>query len=129
MAMGRPTHYTPELGQQIEDTMAQGYSLRGTCGKLDLTRSMVYDWKEKHPDFQDHLKRGFNKSLKFFEERLLAHSSGGDIPGFDRNKSNLTAIIFALKARFNEVYCERRQLDLNTDEPIQINVDKQDLDL
>jgi hypothetical protein len=54
---GRPSTYTPELGNKILELMANGMTLTEACDELGLYRSTVYHWAEKNPSFATTLAR------------------------------------------------------------------------
>jgi hypothetical protein len=51
-SVGRPSKYTPELADQICETMVAGHDLVETCDILKLSRATVYRWLNEHPDFE-----------------------------------------------------------------------------
>lgn len=85
--VGRPTDFTPELGEQILALMAEGLSLAAAAAELDIHRQRVYDWEEKHPEFSDTVKLARSKRQAFLERRLLKADAGPVV----------TSTIFALK--------------------------------
>jgi hypothetical protein len=87
MPAGRPTDYTPELGELILAKMEEGLSLTAAAAELGLVRSTVYLWAEKHPELMDAIKLGQGKRTNFLERRLLRAESGPVV----------TSSIFALK--------------------------------
>jgi hypothetical protein len=56
--IGRPSDYTQELGAKFTRLMGEGYSITAVAGALGLTRSVVYDWIDKHPEFSEAIERG-----------------------------------------------------------------------
>lgn len=58
MPVGRPTLYTPELGQRICQELAKPRSLLQICNEeWAPVRSTVYLWIEAHKDFSDSYER------------------------------------------------------------------------
>ena len=55
--IGRPSTYTPQLGDNILQLMASGRTLTEACDELGLYRSTVYAWAEKNPSFATTLAR------------------------------------------------------------------------
>jgi len=49
--VGRPTSYTPEIGEKIYDCLVAGMDMVEACTYLELNRGKVYRWKDIHPDF------------------------------------------------------------------------------
>lgn len=87
MTVGRPTDYTPELGEKILALMAEGLSLAAAAAELDVHRQRVYEWEERHPEFADTVKLARSKRQAFLERRLLKSDVGPVV----------TSTIFALK--------------------------------
>ncbi len=56
--MGRPTAYTPELGQVICDLIADRVPLVDICAREDMPdKATFYRWRAKHEDFRDNYAR------------------------------------------------------------------------
>ncbi len=87
MPAGRPTEWTPELGEQILDLMTSGLSLAAAAAELNIHRQRVYEWEGRHPEFADAVKLARSKRQLFLERRLLTADSGPVV----------TSSIFALK--------------------------------
>lgn len=87
MPAGRPTDYTPELGDQILELMTTGLSLAAAAAELNIHRQRVYEWEERHPEFADTVKLARSKRQLFLERRLLGADQGPVV----------TSTIFALK--------------------------------
>lgn len=85
--MGRPTDWTPELGDRILALMAEGLSLTAAAAECDIHRQRVYEWMERHAQFADTVKVGQSKRQAFLERRLLTADVGPVV----------TSSIFALK--------------------------------
>jgi len=58
MTAGRPTEYTPEVGDEICSRLAQGRSLLGICRDDDMPSTVtVYAWLRKHEEFLNNYAR------------------------------------------------------------------------
>jgi hypothetical protein len=55
--IGRPSTYTPQLGESVLQLMASGRTLTEACDELGLYRSTVYAWAERNPSFATTLAR------------------------------------------------------------------------
>src|ERR1700678_815031 len=58
--VGRPTLFTPELGDAICNRIADGESLRAICDEADMRdKATVFRWllAEQHKDFRNQYKR------------------------------------------------------------------------
>lgn len=79
--------YKPEYCQGIIDFMANGYSKVAYAGFLGVSRTRLYDWVEKYPDFAEAFDIAHGKRLYSLEKGY-----------FDaKDKVELTKHIFALK--------------------------------
>lgn len=87
MPAGRPTDFTPELGEQILELMKGGLSLAAAAADLNVHRQRVYEWVERHEEFADTVKLAQAKRQLFLERRLLSADAGPVV----------TSTIFALK--------------------------------
>lgn len=87
MPAGRPTDFTPEIGEKILSKMTEGLSLAAAAAECDVHRQRVYEWEAKHPEFADTIRLARVKRQSFLERRLLSASDGPVV----------TSSIFALK--------------------------------
>jgi transposase-like protein len=55
--LGRPSRYTPKLGDQICQHIIEGKTLREVCREMDIAFYAVMDWLDKHQDFKEHYTR------------------------------------------------------------------------
>lgn len=100
-ARGRPTLWTPTLGEEILQLMSQGLSLAAAAAELGIHRQRVYEWVEQHPDFSDTVKLAMAKRQLFLERRLLSADAGPVV----------TSTIFALKNAGAEDWRERQEVE------------------
>ena len=101
MPAGRPTDFTPELGEQILELMDGGLSLAAAAADLGIHRQRVYDWEEKHPEFADTVKLARSKRQLFLERRLLSANEGPVV----------TSTIFALKNAGAEDWRDKHEVE------------------
>lgn len=87
MTTGRPSQYTPELGQALIDIMATGLSITAAAAAMGFHRDTIYEWAKTHEDFSDALKRGRGVRVLKLEQDLMRAPDGPTV----------TARIFALK--------------------------------
>lgn len=97
MPAGRPTDFTPELGEKILSLMSQGFSLVAAAAELDVHRQRVYEWKERHPEFADTINLAMGKRQLFLERRLISADASPIV----------ISSIFALKNAAPEDWRER----------------------
>lgn len=99
--VGAPTKFEDRFCTEIEEHMANGYSIESFAGKIGVSEDTVYEWRNaknpdgslKHPEFSESVKRGKAKSIWFWE--LFARNvSTGQI-----QNANAAMVIFQLKNR------------------------------
>lgn len=98
---GRPTDYTPDLGEKILGLMAQGLSLAAAAAECDIHRQRVYEWERKHPDFSEAVKLGRGKRQHYLENKMLNAKDGPSV----------TACIFALKNANPEDWRDKHEVE------------------
>ena len=70
--MGRPTKYSPEIGEVVFDLMDDGLSVVQVARKLHVSRSTIYKWAEDNSDFSDTLTRAREASEAFWEYKFTS---------------------------------------------------------
>lgn len=98
---GRPTDFTPSMGDEILSLMASGLSLAASAADLGIHRQRVYEWMERHPEFADTVKLAQAKRQLFLERRLLSADAGPVV----------TSTIFALKNAGPEDWRDKREVE------------------
>lgn len=101
MTAGRPTDFTPTLGEEILTLMASGLSLAASAAELGIHRQRVYEWMDRHPEFADTVKLAQAKRQLFLERRLLTADAGPVV----------TSTIFALKNAGPEDWRDKREVE------------------
>lgn len=72
---GRPTDYTPETAQYILKSLKDGRTLTEICEEPDMpNRVTVYDWTERHPDFNNAYIRARQVQQHTFVDMMLRRS-------------------------------------------------------
>lgn len=98
---GRPTHYTPELGERILSLMEEGLSLTAAAAECDVHRQRVYEWEDRHPEFAEEVMLGRAKRQAFLERRLMSAADGPIV----------TSSIFALKNTNPDDWRDKREVE------------------
>lgn len=99
---GRPTDYTPIIGDEILSLMSEGLSLAAAAADLGIHRQRVYEWVGKHKAFADTVKLAQAKRQLFLERRLLKDDLAGP---------QITSTIFALKNTNHEDWRDKREVE------------------
>lgn len=72
--VGRPTHYTKELAQEICKRIASGRTTLSVSKDEDMPcRDTIYEWRDngKHPDFADMYARARAKLYEHWADEVL----------------------------------------------------------
>ena len=101
MPAGRPTDWTPTLGDEILSLMTEGLSLAAAAAEVGIHRQRVYEWMERHPEFADTVKLAQGKRQLFLERRLLTAGEGPIV----------TSSIFALKNAAPDDWRDKREIE------------------
>lgn len=57
MPGGRPTDYTPDIGDRICACIANGHSATEACRQEGISRTAMYSWLRQHKEFADNYAR------------------------------------------------------------------------
>lgn len=89
------------MGDEILSLMGEGLSLAAAAAELGIHRQRVYDWEERHPEFQDTIRLARVKRQLFLERRLLTAKEGPVV----------TSTIFALKNAAGEDWRDKQEVE------------------
>jgi hypothetical protein len=95
MPAGRPTKYKAEMCETVIKAGSQGMTLAEMADILDIDRSTLNDWCEKHEEFSRAVKAGLDKAQAWWERR-------GREATFDAQGFSATSYIFQMKNRFKD---------------------------
>ena len=99
MPAGRPTLYKPEYCQMLIEHMASGRSYESFPAVIDTCESTIRAWEERHPEFLEAKKIAWNKSLAWWENKMIEN-----LEIFNSKDStkvfNTTGWVFTMKNRF-----------------------------
>lgn len=117
MANNGTLQYKKEMCEMLIKHMSQGLSFSTFSTVVNVTRTTLYDWVEKYPEFRNAKEKGEEEAKRFLEKRLMAKVSGQDLSkvGIDTKKIDTTALIFALKTRFYKEYGDRAKHEVSGD--------------
>jgi hypothetical protein len=114
---GHGSLYKKEYCEMLITHMSQGYSFTsfgadvGTCGRT------LFEWCQKHPEFDNARRAGHEAAKKYLEKIAHAKTRGQDLYNkkgekiFDAKRADTALIIFFLKTRFRDEYTEKIELD------------------
>jgi hypothetical protein len=95
--------YNESTCSKAESLLAQGKSIASVAFRLGVCRDTIYDWRDKHPEFAQALKRGKEASQEHWED-IGYEGICGDRKGF-----SATAWMFVMKNRFRDDYQEDKE--------------------
>ena len=102
---GRPTAYRPEMCDIVIECGDEGKTLAEMARALDVDRSTINDWRERHPEFSRAIKAGLDRAQAWWEDKGRVATFGG-VDGF-----NATSYIFQMKNRFREDWNDRQAIE------------------
>lgn len=70
MAGGRPTKYNNQMPGLVYESLAAGKSVTQFAAQIGVHRATLYEWADRHEEFNDALQRGKVASQAFWEEEL-----------------------------------------------------------
>ncbi len=108
MAGGRPTDYTPELGQEICEAIASTGSGLPTLCKKNLhwpTRSSIFLWLRKYPEFSDRYHKAKKDQVTALVDDILEISDDSSQDTIEDEDGNV---------RVNSEFAARSRLRIDT---------------
>ena len=73
---GRPSRYTPDIGERIADAMATGLSLEAAAAACGVGPRTAFTWQNQHEAFRQAVEDGRARSLLFWERRAISLANG-----------------------------------------------------
>jgi len=70
--LGRPTKYSPEIGEVVFGLMDDGLSVVQVARKLNVSRSTIYKWADDNSDFSDIFTRAREAGEAHWEYKFTA---------------------------------------------------------
>lgn len=67
--VGRPTKYDPSVQSTVIKVMKEGASIMEVAAELGVSRSTLYEWVNKIPEFSDTIKKGEALSEAWWEKQ------------------------------------------------------------
>ena len=105
---GRPTLYDPAYCDKVRELGALGKSIEQISYNLGVSLRVIYDWKEKYPDFLHALEDAKAAEQNWWEEQAQAYL----LEHKDSSKLNATIWSRSMAARFPKKYRDNSKLEL-----------------
>jgi len=102
MTAGRPTLYDPSYCDEVRALGALGKSVEQISTKLGVSLRVLYDWKEKYPEFLHALDDAKIAEQTWWEEQAQAYM----LESKDGPKLNASIWSRSMAARFPKKYRE-----------------------
>ncbi|MGB1215825.1 MAG: hypothetical protein ACPG4X_20825 [Pikeienuella sp.] len=104
--MARPTKYKPDMCQVVIDCGKQGMTLAEMAAELDIDRSTLNEWTERHAEFSRAVKSGLDRAQAWWEGKGREHTFE-KADGF-----NATSFIFNMKNRFRDDWNDKTTTEI-----------------
>ena len=112
--VGRPTLYTPELGDKLCALIALGSSLRTICRDDDMPdASTVYRWLRLHNDFRDNYEKARADQADALADEILEIADDGRNDWMERhnNDGSTAYAINGEHVQRSRLQCRQPQMD------------------
>jgi hypothetical protein len=87
--VGRPTDFTPELGDDICERICDGESLRSICSDEDMpNRATVFRWIAKHEEFRDQYAQSREAQAEVLADEIMDISDDGSNDWMERKNAD-----------------------------------------
>jgi hypothetical protein len=115
---GAKTKFSLELCGKFAAARASGESFGQACAKIGVHRDTAYEWRKKHKSFAEADKKAREACQIWWEETMRGLARG--------KKGNVTAAIFMMKNMFPDDYRDRRDIKMNAEQNISVELDATD---
>ena len=105
MTAGRPTLYDPAYCEALVRHMDTGMSIASFAAEIDVARSTINEWADKHPEFSEALSRAKAKAAAAWERRAVKLADEGGVG------AQATMILFGLKNMSAADWREKQEIE------------------
>lgn len=118
---GRPTDFTPELGDLICDRISEGTSLRKICLDDDMpNRRTVFRWLRTHADFCHQYDQAVEERAEHLVEEMLEIADSGEPEMAQVNRLRVDTRKWAASKFKPKKYGDRQVIAGDEDAPLAI---------
>jgi len=129
--LGRPSKYDPKFNKQVYKLALLGATDKEIANFLEIQESTLNDWKHKHPDFSESIKKGKAEADAQVANKLFKRATGYKCPDthFSAYEGSVTATpytkhyppdptaaIFWLKNRQPEKWRDKQEVGITVNE-------------
>jgi hypothetical protein len=126
--VGRPSKYKEEYCKQAEKICLLGATDEFLADYFEVNVSTLSEWKVKHPEFREAIKKGkddadlkvaeslYNRACGYSHKEEKVFNNQGEIVTHETTKHyapDPTALIFWLKNRQPKQWRDKQELDVN----------------
>ena len=102
MTVGRPTLFDPSYCDKVVELGALGKSLEQISSNLGVSCRVLYDWRDKYPEFLRALEQAKEAEQTWWEDQAQAYM----LEHKDADKLNASIWSRSMAARFPKKYRE-----------------------
>jgi hypothetical protein len=128
---GRPTKYDHKFSKQVEKLCRLGATDKEIATFFEVNEDTIHEWKRKHPEFSESIKRGktladirvaeslYKKATGFSRKSVKIFNNAGVpmIVSFNEYfPPDTTACIFWLKNRQKENWRDKQHFEIDYDQ-------------
>jgi hypothetical protein len=107
---GRPTKYKEEYCQLIRNFMSGGMSIAACAAEIGVSRKILNDWANRHPNFRVACDAGKEDAQRWWEALAMGVATGANATHDVYKKANHGMIMFMMSRRFPDYYAKNRQI-------------------
>jgi transposase len=106
--VGRPSLYKPEYCEEVIALGKIGKSVEQISANLGLSLRVLYDWRDKHPEFLHALEDAKTYEQAWWEEQASAYM----VENKESDRLNATLWSRSMAARFPKKYRESTKTEI-----------------
>ena len=100
--VGRPSLYDPKYCEEVITLGRIGKSIEQIAANLNVSLRVLYDWRDKHPEFLHALEDAKTYEQAWWEEQAVAYM----VENKESDRLNATLWSRSMAARFPKKYRE-----------------------
>ena len=106
--VGRPSLYDPKYCEEVITLGRIGKSIEQIAANLNVSLRVLYDWRDKHPEFLHALEDAKTYEQAWWEEQAVAYM----VENKESDRLNATLWSRSMAARFPKKYRESTKTEI-----------------
>jgi len=106
--VGRPSLYDPKYCEEVIALGRIGKSIEQIAANLNVSLRVLYDWRDKHPEFLHALEDSKTYEQAWWEEQAVAYM----VENKESDRLNATLWSRSMAARFPKKYRESTKTEI-----------------